>query len=535
MRGTLIILLFTASVLLLHGQTVKERISGKVSFVSSQNIYVKFRSTTGISAGDTIYISSDENLDPALKVINLSSVSCLCTPLSDIVLPVDHLVVAMIETENSQPVDKEAENVLQESLLPEIPADSVKYGPAVKKQSQEISGSISVISYSDFSNTGNANSQRFRYTFALNAPEIANSKISFESYVSFRHKSGDWTEVKSNLFNALKIYNLAVRYNLNKSAIILFGRKINPKISSIGAIDGIQVEKSFKGISFGALAGTRPDYTNYSLNLNLFQYGAYLAFNSKGAGTFTESSVAFMQQMNKTLTDRRFLYFQHSNNLIKNIYFLSSFEIDLYKLENNLPKSTFELAGAYISLRYNITKRFILSGSYDARKNVMYYETYKTFTDRILENEIRQGFRLNANWRTQKNIMFGLQSGYRFLKSDPHVSRNIYGYFTHSRIPGLNVSATLSGTLLESAWMTGKIAGINVSRDFSKGKVQTGLGYHFIDYKLPESNTDIIQHTVEANLYWQLIKTITLSVNYEVSFEKKDTYNRIYIQIKKRF
>jgi hypothetical protein len=442
----------------------------------------------------------------------------------------------LIKTNDSQPVEKEAENVRQVTLLPEIRVDSVKPAEsAVAKQVQKISSSISVISYSDFSNTDNSNSQRFRYTFSLNAPEISNSRISFESYVSFRHKSGDWAEVKSNLFNALKIYNLAVRYDLNKSTIILFGRKINPKISSIGAIDGIQIEKSFKGFTLGALAGTRPDYTNYSINFNLFQYGGFLAFNSTGVGTYTESSVAFMQQMNKSLTDRRFLYFQHSGSLIRNIYFLSSFEIDLYKLENELPKSTFELTGAYISLRYNFKKKFTLSGSYDARKNVVYYETYKTFTDRILENEIRQGFRLNASWRTQKNIMFGLQSGYRFLKSDPHKPRNIYGYFTHSRIPGLNISATLSGTLLESAWMNGKIAGLNISRSFSGGKVQTGLGYHFIDYHLPENQLDIIQHTGEANIYWQLIETITLSVNYEVTFEQKDTYNRVYLQIRKRF
>lgn len=535
MRVNLIILLFLAEGLVLNGQIVRESLSGKVSYVTSQNIYVKFRATAGISSGDTLYISSGETLVPVLKVSDLSSVSCVCTSISDVVLPVDHLIVARIITKNPQPVEKVAEKVIQDTPLTKVRIDSVKSVPGEAKQKQKIRGSISVNSYSDFSNTGGADSQRFRYTFSLNVPEIANSKISFESYIAFRHKSGDWEEVKSNLFNALKIYSLSVRYDLNKSTIIFLGRKINPKISSIGALDGIQVEKSFKGFTLGALAGTRPDYANYGVDPNLFQYGGYLAFSSKGAGAFTESSIAFMQQMNKSLTDRRFLYFQHSNSLLKNIYFLSSFEIDLYKLENDLPKSTFEFTGAYISLRYNMTKSFTLSGSYDARKNVMYYETYKTFTDRILENEIRQGFRLNANWRTQKNIMFGLQSGYRFLRGDPHPSKNIYGYITCYRIPGLNVSSTISGTLLESAWMNGKIAGLNVSRDFSGGKIQTGLGYHFVDYRLPENKLDIIQHTGEANLYFQLIEKLTLSVNYEVTFERKDTYNRVYLQIRKRF
>ena len=165
----------------------------------------------------------------------------------------------------------------------------------------------------------------------------------------------------------------------------------------------------------------------------------------------------------------------------------------------------------------------------------MYYETYKTFTDRILENEIRQGLRLNANWRLAKSMIFGVQSGYRFLKTDPRPSKNIYGYFTYSRIPTLNISATLSGTFLESAYMNGKIAGLNLSRDFSEGKVQTGLGYHFVDYRFTDNKLNIIQHTGEANFYWQLLENMTLSANYEVTFEQKDTYNRIYLQIRKRF
>jgi len=115
MRRSLIILLFIASDFVLHAQTIKESISGKVSYVTSQNIYVKFRSTAGISAGDTLYISSDEKLEPVLKVINLSSVSCVCTPIADIVLPVDHLIVAWIRPENAQPAEKEVMNVIPET------------------------------------------------------------------------------------------------------------------------------------------------------------------------------------------------------------------------------------------------------------------------------------------------------------------------------------------------------------------------------------------------------------------------------------
>ena len=108
-------------------------------------------------------------------------------------------------------------------------------------------------SYSDISNTSADNSQRFRYTLSLDARNIANSKFSFESYLSFKHKAGDWGEVKNNVFNALKIYDLAIRYDLNKTTQISLGRRINPRISSIGAIDGLQFEKSIKQICTGSI------------------------------------------------------------------------------------------------------------------------------------------------------------------------------------------------------------------------------------------------------------------------------------------
>ncbi len=50
----------------LKGQSVTENLVGKVSFVSSQNIYVRFKSCEGISVGDTLYIPAGDSLVPAL-------------------------------------------------------------------------------------------------------------------------------------------------------------------------------------------------------------------------------------------------------------------------------------------------------------------------------------------------------------------------------------------------------------------------------------------------------------------------------------
>jgi hypothetical protein len=391
------------------------------------------------------------------------------------------------------------------------------------------------------SNTPASNSQRFRYTLSLNAGNIGNSKFSFESYASFRHKLGEWNEVQDNIFNALKIFDLALIYDPNKSTRISLGRKINPRLSNIGAADGLQIEKSFGKFAIGALGGTRPDYMDYGFNSKLLQFGGYAGFNTRNANSFSESSVAFMQQMNGSNVDRRFLYFQHSNSLVKNLYFIGTFEVDLYQLKvdttNNTETATtgFDPTGLYLSLRYRFSDKLSISGSYDARKNVIYYETYKTFTDRLLETEMRQGFRLQGSYRFTRDLTFGLQTGYRFLKSDPRPAKNVYGYLSYSNIPGINSTLTLSGTYTESSYMNGQIYGANLSHDFFRNKLQTSIGYHYTDYTMPENDLKEVQHIGEINLYWMLPGKIAFGINYEGTFEQQYKYHRIYLQLRKRF
>jgi hypothetical protein len=539
MRQIFACLLFFVFYLELTGQPVIEDITGQVSYVSTQNIYVKFKSTAGILKGDTLYTQKNGEILPVLIVKDLSSSSCICTTLTPMNFSVADPIIARILLATIKEDEEDVKPAIKELTIPAASSE-----PSVNKPfgalNQNIRGSISLNSYSDISNTIAGNAQRFRYTISLNASNIADSKFSVETYISFKHKVGEWQEVQDDVFNALKIYNLAVRYDINKSTQISLGRRINPRISSIGAMDGLQFEKSFNHFAVGGLAGYRPDFTNYGFNPDLFQYGAFGAYNTKNSSGYTETSLAFMQQMNNWKTDRRFLYFQHSNTLVKNINLFTTLEADLYQmvkdsLNNETPQNKFSLTGFYMSLTYRPVGNLSLSGSYDARKNIMYYETYKTFVDRILEEELRQGFRVQASYRITRDLTLGLQSGYRFLKSDPYPSRNLYGYLTYNQIPGVKLSATLSATCLESNFMNGNILGLTISRDFFNGKVQTGLGYRYVDYKLTENQLMVPQNIGEMNLSWQIAKKMSFAFYYEGTFEELYKYNRFYLQLRKRF
>jgi len=538
MKYLFLVFLVTFSWLCLKAQSTKRDIEGKVSFVTSQNVYVKFESTENISVGDTLFILQDSLMAPVLIVKDLSSISCVCTLLSAQNIAIDTKVFTQPKGVKK---DLSEEAATRPAIQPANPADSISVKKDIPKElKQDISGRISVSSYSNFSNVSDF-SQRMRYNFSLNAQHIGDSRFSAETYISFVHKLKEWSQVKENVFNGLKIYSLAVNYAINKNNSIWIGRKINPKLSSVGVIDGLQYETKLRSLTAGLIAGTRPDYMNFGFNADLLQFGAYIGHEYSNAKGSIQSSIAVVEQRNKNNTDRRFAYFQHSNSLLTKLYLFGSLELDLYNQVNNLQDSSLtqnnnpKLSNLYVSLRYKVIKQLSLSLSYSERKNIIYYETYKDIVSRLLETSKMQGFTFQVNYRPINNISIGSNAGYRFSKQDPRPSRNLYSYLTINNVPGLNVSTTISATLAETSYLSSNIYSLGISRDLVPGKLNAGVNYRYVHYKFQNAEMALTQNMGEFNLTWRILKKLSCSVNYEGTFEKARNYNLIYANITQRF
>ncbi len=463
MKNFLLITLFIFVWASLNCQTVNESAEGSVSFVTSQNVYVKFKSTENIVIGDTLFIKKDDQAIPALLVSNLSSISCVCAAIPSVEMKVGDVVYTK-EKPVAVPDQKPVEIIEQPAIQPVLKAkDTLAVEDSAKNIKQEVYGRASVTSYTNFSSNNANNLQRMKYTLSFNVNNIGNSKLSAESYINFSHSSRNWNDIKNNLFYGLKIYSLELKYDFSNSASLTLGRKINPKLSSVGTIDGLQFEKKFNSISVGAFAGSRPDWQDYSFNFNLVQYGAYFAHETKAGKGSMENTLGFVQQNNSGNIDRRFLYFQHTNTIVKNLYFFGSAESDLYNMvkvqseanplvDTVKQKNTPRLTNLYLSLRYKLSKRISLTFSYSARQNIIYYETYKDFLMRLIENQTLQGYRVMVNYRPVKYLSLGVKGGYRnrtrrskaiegFVRicylqpySFNKYVGNSFGYFTRGRL-----------------------------------------------------------------------------------------------------
>lgn len=501
---------------------------GIVTFLSSQNVYVRFDNAFDINAGDTLFVKKDMKSFPVIIVKYLSSTSAAGEKINALNLNPGDEVFARI---NIIPVDSEV--VFDEpEILPDLPPS-----PVIKKNNKSttarIDGKFSVQSYSNFSNSPKGDFQRWRYVVSFNGRNLGELPVSLQTYMSFNYKTDEWSFIKEKPLNNVRVYDLALKYEFSENSSMVIGRHLNEKITNISSIDGIQYDHKTGIFNIGAFAGSRPDFNNMGFNLKLFQAGVYFNRSDTVKKKIIENTVAFVQQTNDFKTDRRLIYFQHSNNLLKSLAIFLSAEADLYKKINNESKNELSLTGLFFSARYSPFSFASLNLSYDARRNVIYYETFKNFIETLLDNEMRQGLRGNINIHPFANLFAGVNAGYRFRKGDPTPSNDLGAYISYNSIPLLTISPSLSFTRIKSAFISGNIYGIMISKSIDILNSNISLGYRNSDYTFSKT-ISAIQNSVSANFSVSLLRKIYFNIGWEGLFEKKRSTGRLIADITSR-
>jgi hypothetical protein len=501
-------------------------LQGQVSFVTTNNIYVKFDDTSTIKLGDSLNLGGKEI--PCLVVKSKSSTSCVCTIINDCEIQKGDEVLFnyVIKTEPEVKQETPSELLLVAPVLEESSESLYK---------ENINGSVSVASYSNI-DSKRENRTRVMTRLALNASHINNSKFSFDTYLNYRYifEEEDTTSLTRN--NVFRVYNLSMRYDALPSLSVIVGRNINPKISSLGAIDGLQVEKYFNKFYIGAIGGFRPDIFDYGFNADLLQYGGYIGLITDAKKFFSQTTLGFLEQQNAGETDRRYVYFQHNSTLFKDLNLFSSMEVDLYSKVDGVTSNDFRLTNIYVSARYRISRKVNLMVSYDSRKRILYYETFQSEIDRLLDDDLaRQGLRARLNIRPFKFISTGFSYARRFRSDEQNNSDNLYGYVTWTRIPGLGGRLTLSYNRNESNYLLSNIGSIRYSRDLVKNKLFADFYYRFVDYNYISMTDAYLQHYIGTNLSYNITRNLLFSVSGEMAISDIDTNYRIYARIVQRF
>ncbi|MCC6410228.1 MAG: hypothetical protein IT270_01135 [Saprospiraceae bacterium] len=488
-----------------------------------------------------MFSKKNEILVPVLVVTNKSSVSCVCSKLGSGTFTLGDEILAKaapVKPKDDAATKKETaakEKAAAKPAAGQAPAEDSGLTQVEKsRRKQKMRIRLSAGSYTNLSDRGDHT--RMRYSFTMQGNNIRNSRFSTDVNVVFRHTLGEWNTVNENLNDALKVYALAGKFDVTESSNVVLGRKINPRIASIGAIDGIQFEKSLGQFMVGAIGGSRPDYLDYSWNPELFQAGIYGGYESKMGDPSHQTTLGVMEQHNKSAIDRRFVYLQHSNNLLTNLNLFSSCELDLYEKVNNETKNTPSLTNLFVSLQYRFSKKVNATLSYDNRRNIIYYESYKSYIDQLIEDETRQGMRFGLNLRPFKMVSIGANASWRFQKSNANDSKNLNAYVNFNRVPVLNTSVSLTANFLQTSYINSKIYGVRLTENFLKGKGNAELYYRLVQYDYPIYEYSTNQHVVGASVSIQVLKGLAIYLFAEHTLDSQNNnYTLINTKLMQRF
>ena len=535
-KSTLIYFLSLIIVYSVSAQLKYSEVTAEVTFNSAQHVYLKLSSTDNLNTEDTLYTKLQNNFIPAFRVSYLSATSVAAINLTDRIFDKSERLTLYYPVKNLQVSDTITPAVEKEIANIASPLEVQDYETASTDKFTEINGRISLSSYSTITTNKLAkNYQRWRYTLSLDADNLMTDDLSLESYINFAYRADRWNTPGQDIWDKLKVYSLAFNYKLNDSYNVSLGRKVNNNLSSIGAVDGIQLETKFNFADAGIVAGTRPDYTNYGISTNYLQFGAYLSRTDTLLNRPFRNTISVFQISKSSRTDRRFLYFQHSNTFLPNLYLFASGEVDIYKRVNNVDKGNFDLTNLYVSGRYSPSSLFSVSVSYDRRKNIMYYETFKNIADSLFDAETRQGLRGRINFKPFRYVSVSLQYGTRSKLGDKRKSNNYGATVNYSRIPWINASSSLSFTRLVTAYVEGNMYGLTLNRFFFEGILSTNAGFRRVEYNYPNNSFALNQNIVQLDLGIRVFGRDYLSLSAETIMEQSYTNSRIYINFTKRF
>jgi hypothetical protein len=502
---------------------------GTISYLSKNKVYIRFNDTKSMKIGDTLTVWQDEKWKKALVIESLSSQSCVSQAILTITFTIGDKIRTTLKEITA------TKKIIPDAIKPDL---SVKE-TAVKKDSltkpkQRIESRLSIAT--NGSRDKNARDfDRVRTTATLDIDNIRDSKFSLESYVNYTHKLG--TPINDSTFQAdFKIYSMALSYASENGIVLSMGRKMNNHLANMGAIDGLQIEKKFKKLTLGAFGGTRPDNQDYSFNSNLVQFGGYMAHEIVTSNGPIQTSIAFAEQKYFSATDRRFIYFQHSNAWLKKLQFFYSIECELFQNINQIKTNRFNLTSTYFSLRYKPSNKISFTTSYDNRKNIIYYETYRSYIEQLINQETRQGFRLQMNYRVHPLINLSLSSFYRFQSNRPDPTKNYFANLSFSQIPKLKASFNMNFNYMNTYYFSGSILGTSITKDLFKGLVSTELSYRKVDYRFFNKDQGTLNQHIwgfSLNIYGK--KRTSLMVSYEGTYEPNVQYGRYYLSLTKRF
>ncbi len=88
---------------------------------------------------------------------------------------------------------------------------------------------------------------------------------------------------------------------------------------------------------------------------------------------------------------------------------------------------------------------------------------------------------------------------------------------------------------MQTSYLDGQIYGARLSKDFLSGKFYTMVNYRWVKFDYVNMVSELKQNIAEIDFSYQFNKKLYLSLNFEATFQEDKNYNRVYLNLRKKF
>jgi len=141
--------------------------------------------------------------------------------------------------------------------------------------------------------------------------------------------------------------------------------------------------------------------------------------------------------------------------------------------------------------------------------------------------------RLRARYKPFKKVSVSLMSNFRFEEKNLYSSYYNVMIYTR-RLPLIKSGLSLSGALIDTKYLSSKSVTVRLSKRLKK-HLDIRLEYKYYNYFYPGTNVTRIQNRIGGSANIAVGKKVYLSIYYEKTFQKYNTYSRLNFRATKRF
>ncbi|MCK4573136.1 MAG: hypothetical protein KAU36_02140 [candidate division Zixibacteria bacterium] len=429
-----------------------ELLQGKVTLVTPETVYFNAGTAVGVAAGDSLAVVRESDTIAIVVVTHVASHSAAGTiaamamePLAgDLIILKPFQAVTKPGTAGAGPA---TESVARKRTRP-IEQNHVK-------------GSISIQNqwHHDMSGSG-LDWARPSLKTRLTVSNIGGSELAFElrhrTRLYYRSEPVGIDQDNHEWVN--QVYEFSIGQE-DKEASLEWaaGRITPPYVRGVGMIDGgYMAWRVHPNYRIGLAAGTSPDYRTTDLDFDRRKVGIFGSFES---GSYQDQriglSLALSTAYEGTTVSRDYIYMQGTYAKAGLVSLYQSVEVDLNRAwRHDRTGERFTFSNYYGTANLTINKALAVFFSYDARKNLLYYET-RNVPDSLFDDNTHKGFKAGFNLRLSNRVSVRGHGGIRYREAPSDDNRLGFLSVRLNRFPAKRHSVSAQLSVVETQFTTG--------------------------------------------------------------------------------